>query len=83
MILLTGATGSVGRHVAADLVAKGLDVRAVVRDPETAGLPAGVEVMRGDLVDPESSLRPWSVSMRCSCCGRSSLPAARPMWWTR
>ena len=32
MILLTGATGSVGRHVAADLVAKGLDVRAVVRD---------------------------------------------------
>jgi uncharacterized protein YbjT (DUF2867 family) len=54
MILLTGVTGSVGRHVAADLVAKGLDVRAVVRDPETAGLPAGVEVMRGDLVDPES-----------------------------
>jgi uncharacterized protein YbjT (DUF2867 family) len=36
MILLTGATGSVGRHVAADLIAKGLDVRVVVRDPETA-----------------------------------------------
>ena len=54
MILLTGATGSVGRHVAAELVAKGFDVRVVVRDPETAGLPVGVDVMRGDLVDPES-----------------------------
>jgi len=54
MILLTGATGSVGRHVAAGLIAKGLAVRVVVRDPATAGLPAGVEVMRGDLADPES-----------------------------
>jgi uncharacterized protein YbjT (DUF2867 family) len=53
-ILLTGATGSVGRHVAAGLIAKGLAVRVVVRNPVTADLPAGVEAMRGDLADPES-----------------------------
>ncbi|MFT2020126.1 NmrA family NAD(P)-binding protein [Streptomyces sp. 796.1] len=50
-ILVTGATGTVGRHVVAGLVRAGVDVRALVRDPAAAALPAGVEAVRGDLAD--------------------------------
>jgi uncharacterized protein YbjT (DUF2867 family) len=51
-ILLTGATGFVGRNVAHGLVAAGADVRAVTRTPASAHLPEGVDVVRGDLSDP-------------------------------
>jgi uncharacterized protein YbjT (DUF2867 family) len=51
MILVTGATGKIGRHVVAGLVATGHDVRALVRDPARAALPAGVETAKGDLTD--------------------------------
>ncbi|WP_030181387.1 NAD(P)H-binding protein [Streptomyces violaceorubidus] len=51
-ILLTGATGKVGRHVTQGLVASGHQVRALTRSPRDAALPAGVEVVRGDLEDP-------------------------------
>ncbi len=54
MILVTGATGSVGRHVASQLLAESAAVRALVREPEAAGLPVGVEAVRGDLADPTS-----------------------------
>lgn len=54
MILVTGATGTVGRAVIDGLLELGAPVRALVRRPETAGLPAGVEVVRGDLGEPES-----------------------------
>lgn len=54
MILVTGATGNVGRHVVAGLRRAGVGVRAVTRSPARAGLPAGVEVVRGDLAHPES-----------------------------
>ena len=54
MILVTGATGNVGGEVAAALAARGEDVRAVVRDPARANLPAGVELVQGDLELPES-----------------------------
>jgi uncharacterized protein YbjT (DUF2867 family) len=53
-ILVTGPTGSVGRHVVAALVTQGRDVRAVGRDPGTASLPGRVEVVRGDLSSPET-----------------------------
>ncbi|WP_158888263.1 NAD(P)H-binding protein [Amycolatopsis anabasis] len=53
-ILVTGATGKVGRQVVAQLLESGAAVRALVRNPETAGLPAGVEVVRGDLLDPST-----------------------------
>lgn len=52
--MVTGATGNVGRHVVAGLLRAGERVRAVTRSPERAALPAGVEVVRGDLADPES-----------------------------
>ena len=54
MIVVTGATGNVGGEVVAALSARGQRVRAVVRDPQRASLPAGVEVVHGDLELPES-----------------------------
>jgi uncharacterized protein YbjT (DUF2867 family) len=53
-ILVTGATGFVGRHVVEQLVGAGIRVRALTRNPATAGLPADVEVVRGDLTAPAS-----------------------------
>lgn len=47
--LVTGATGSVGRHVVAELLKAGHPVRALTRDPARANLPESVEVVRGDL----------------------------------
>jgi|GEM_PF-148444 len=52
-ILVTGATGNVGRQVVSQLVGMGAGVRAFVRDP-AAALPAGVEAVRGDLSMPET-----------------------------
>jgi len=53
-ILVTGATGTVGRQVVQHLLKRGADVRALVRDPAKANLPAGVEVVKGDLLDVDS-----------------------------
>ena len=53
-ILVTGATGTVGRHVVDQLLARGADVRALVRDPAKASLPAGVAIAKGDLLDVDS-----------------------------
>ena len=54
--LVTGATGFIGGHVAADLMAHGWTVRALVR-PASMGsgrLPAGCEAVAGDLRDARS-----------------------------
>jgi uncharacterized protein YbjT (DUF2867 family) len=49
-ILVTGATGNVGRMVVDELLALGADdVRALTVDRARAALPAGVEVVRGFL----------------------------------
>lgn len=53
-ILVTGATGTVGRHVVNQLLARGADVRALVRDPAKANLPANVAVVQGDLLDVDA-----------------------------
>lgn len=52
MILVTGATGHVGRHVVNQLLDEDVPVRTLTRDPDTARLPAGAEVVGGDLADP-------------------------------
>ncbi len=44
-IVVTGATGNVGRPLVAELANAGCRVRAVSRAPKTAALPAGVEVV--------------------------------------
>ncbi len=54
MIVVTGATGSVGREVVSQLSELGHAVRAVTRDPGTATLPTGAQAVRGDLADPAS-----------------------------
>jgi uncharacterized protein YbjT (DUF2867 family) len=51
-VLVTGATGHVGRHVVDGLLRAGVNVRALVRNPTAARLPEGVEVARGDLSVP-------------------------------
>jgi uncharacterized protein YbjT (DUF2867 family) len=48
-ILVTGATGAVGRQLVDDLLERGATVRALSRDPDRASLPPAVEVVRGDL----------------------------------
>ncbi|WNF27907.1 NAD(P)H-binding protein [Streptomyces sp. C11-1] len=53
-ILVTGATGTVGRRVVEQLLERGEHVRALTRDPARAELPEGVDVVRGDLTDPAS-----------------------------
>jgi uncharacterized protein YbjT (DUF2867 family) len=54
MIVVTGATGTVGRQVVMQLSERGVPVRAVTRAPGRAGFPAGVEVVQADLTDPGS-----------------------------
>lgn len=51
MILVTGATGNVGRQVVEQLVAAGEPVRALSRHPERADWPSGVERVAGDLTE--------------------------------
>ncbi|WP_037683202.1 NAD(P)H-binding protein [Streptomyces cellulosae] len=54
MILVTGATGTIGSEVVRQLAARGEKVRAMTRDPAKARVPEGVEVVRGDFLDAES-----------------------------
>jgi uncharacterized protein YbjT (DUF2867 family) len=44
-IVVTGATGNVGRPLVSELAAAGARVRAVTRKPEAAGFPDGVEAV--------------------------------------
>ncbi len=53
-ILVTGATGNVGRNVVEQLVTRSADVRALVRDPAKTRFPAGVDVVQGDLLDVDA-----------------------------
>lgn len=53
-ILVIGATGTVGSQVIEQLVKRGANVRALVRDTSKANFPAGVGVVQGDLLDVDS-----------------------------
>lgn len=55
MILVTGATGNVGRQLVLQLLAAGRATRALSRAPEQAQLPSAVDVFGGDLVSPASA----------------------------
>ncbi|MFJ1871449.1 MULTISPECIES: NAD(P)H-binding protein [Streptomyces] len=47
MILVTGATGTIGSEVVRQLAARGEKVRALTRDPAAARVPSGVEAVPG------------------------------------
>jgi uncharacterized protein YbjT (DUF2867 family) len=53
---VAGATGGTGRQIVKQLVARGIPVRALVRDLEKAKqlLPADVELVLGDVLQPAS-----------------------------
>src|SRR5690242_5818088 len=54
-VLVTGATGRIGRIVIDQLLHAGVPVRALTRRPQAAAtLPAEVEVFTGDLTEPDS-----------------------------
>ncbi|MFF2187053.1 NAD(P)H-binding protein [Streptomyces sp. NPDC058155] len=57
MIVVTGATGNVGRSLVRALAAAGERVTATSRGISDADVPEGVRQQRADLIDPES-LRP-------------------------
>lgn len=54
MILVTGATGTVGREVVTQLLAAGEQVRGMTRNPSTAKLDARVELVKGDFAAPDT-----------------------------
>jgi uncharacterized protein YbjT (DUF2867 family) len=67
MILVTGATGNVGRELVRELGAKGAACRALVRDrarAAEAGLAGAVELVVGDLDDP-ATLGPAFAAVEC------------------
>jgi len=50
-VLVTGGTGTVGSHVVRELLARGVDVRVLTRDPAKTRLPEGATAVAGNLLD--------------------------------
>ncbi|CAK7286615.1 SDR family oxidoreductase [Streptomyces misionensis] len=68
MILVTGATGNIGRELTRELDASGAALRLLVRDPaRAAGLPERVERAVGDLGKP-ATLAPAFAGVDNSSC---------------
>ena len=61
--LLTGAAGFLGSNISRSLIAQGQKVRALVLDgdPAAKSIPDGVEIVPGDLLDPDSLERFFTV----------------------
>lgn len=59
---VTGATGFLGGELAKQLISRGHQVVALLRDPARAGIlrPLGVEIHQGDITDRESLRAPMS-----------------------
>lgn len=53
-ILVTGATGNVGRLVVDRLLGTGVEVRALTNNPGKANLPAGIDVAEGYIGRPDA-----------------------------
>ncbi len=77
---VAGATGETGRRIVGELIGKGIPVRALVRNLATAReiLPAGVELIEGDVLDPVSiatAIGDSSVIL----CATGAKPSLNPM----
>lgn len=57
-VLVIGGTGTVGRQVVSQLLARGTNVRALSRKPAASDLPDGVEAVNGDLTEPATLAGP-------------------------
>jgi len=53
-ILVTGATGQIGREVVSQLRGTDCHIRAMSRNPRAARLPADVDIVHGDLFAPDT-----------------------------
>ena len=53
-VLVTGATGNVGRLVVDELLGTGVEIRALTNNPGKANLPGGVEIAEGFIGKPET-----------------------------
>jgi uncharacterized protein YbjT (DUF2867 family) len=53
-VLVTGGTGTIGSKVISELLKRNVAVRALVRKPDIDKIPAVVEKVAGDLLDPVS-----------------------------
>jgi uncharacterized protein YbjT (DUF2867 family) len=79
-ILVTGATGTIGNHVVAQLAQRGHPVRALTRRAAQARLPATVQVIEGDLARPDTlgpALRDASVLHLIAMAGDDYRPLER------
>ncbi|WP_194853018.1 NAD(P)H-binding protein [Nocardia sp. SYP-A9097] len=63
MIVITGATGTVGRETIQLLLEAGHKVKAISRDPSGSGLPDSVELVVGNPSAPRISVS------CCAVCG--------------
>jgi len=74
-LFLSGGTGFVGSHVAREFLARGWQVRALVRRPDRPGrLPAGAEIVPGDLDLPgdlRQALRGAAAIVHCAGATRA------------
>jgi uncharacterized protein YbjT (DUF2867 family) len=76
-VLVTGATGRVGRVVVDQLLRAGVPVRALTRRPAAAALPSTVEIVAGDLTVPES-LEPGLQGVRAVFLVWTAAPTTAP-----
>jgi nucleoside-diphosphate-sugar epimerase len=68
MILVAGATGTLGTRVVRLLRDRGEAVRVLARDPARGGqLPGTVQLLTGDVRDPATLAA--SATFPCPCCG--------------
>lgn len=78
-VVVTGASGFVGRRLLPKLVEQGLNVVAIARSAEPSGLPSGVRWLRADLLDPssyEASLKGASVVIHLAAVTGKAWPSA-------
>lgn len=80
MILVTGATGSIGRHLVRDLRRRELPFRALVRDP-ARGRALDCDSVVGDFDDPGSIAAALSGVDQVFLCspGAGPIPGPQPM----
>ena len=78
-VFVAGATGETGRRIVRELVDRQIPVRALVRNITTARaiLPAGVELIEGNVLDP-SSLQAAIGDSTAILCATGAKPSLDP-----